>query len=147
MWSLLLFGVLVSLVTFGIHALITGFVIEATRHTIRRTDHLHAFGRVVALLAVTMVILMSTHIAEIAVWAAFLHFADVPIQGAHAFEFAFENFTALGYGDVLATGGWRLIGPVVALNGLLLMGWSVAIIFEVMRMAEVQFARIDRRGH
>jgi hypothetical protein len=25
----------------------------------------------------------------------------------------------------------------------LLIGWSVAIIFEVMRMAEVQFGRLD----
>jgi hypothetical protein len=29
----------------------------------------------------------------------------------------------------------------MALNGLLLIGWSVAVIFEVMRMAEVQIAR------
>ena len=60
------------------------------------------------------------------------------------FEFAFENYTALGYGDVVAGGGWRLIGPIMALNGLLLIGWSVAIIFEVMRMAEVQFGRRSR---
>jgi hypothetical protein len=29
----------------------------------------------------------------------------------------------------------------MALNGLLLIGWSVAIMFEVMRMAELQFGR------
>jgi hypothetical protein len=29
----------------------------------------------------------------------------------------------------------------MALNGLLPIGWSVAIIFEVMRMAELQFGR------
>jgi hypothetical protein len=52
-----------------------------------------------------------------------------------------ENYVALGYGDVVASGGWRLIGPIMALNGLLLIGWSVAVIFEVMRMAEVQVAR------
>jgi hypothetical protein len=40
--------------------------------------------------------------------------------------------------------GNRLIGPITALNGLLLIGWSVAIIFEVMRMAEIQIAR--RKG-
>ncbi len=31
----------------------------------------------------------------------------------------------------------RVIGPITALNGLLLIGWSVAIIFEVMRLADV----------
>ena len=55
-------------------------------------------------------------------------------QGRASFEFAFENYAALGYGDVCRR-GWRLIGPITALNGLLLIGWSVAIIFEVMRDA------------
>jgi hypothetical protein len=36
------------------------------------------------------------------------------------------------------------MGPVTSLNGLLLIGWSVAIIFEVMRMAELQFGRRPR---
>ena len=35
----------------------------------------------------------------------------------------------------------RLIGPITSLNGLLLIGWSVAVIFEVMRMAELQVGR------
>jgi hypothetical protein len=29
----------------------------------------------------------------------------------------------------------------MALNGLLLIGWSIAIIFEVMRMADIQIGR------
>ena len=40
---------------------------------------------------------------------------------------------------------WRLIGPITALNGLLLIGWSVAIIFEVLRMAEVQIGHRGKR--
>jgi hypothetical protein len=42
--------------------------------------------------------------------------------------------------------GNRLIGPITSLNGLLLIGWSVAVIFEVMRMAELQFDRPRKRG-
>ena len=61
------------------------------------------------------------------------------------FEFAFENYTALGYGEPTPPEGKRLIGPITSLNGLLLIGWSVAIIFEVMRMAEVQFGRLDEK--
>ena len=64
-------------------------------------------------------------------------------KAVFVFEFAFENYTALGYGDPVPPESRRLIGPITALNGLLLIGWSVAIIFEVMRMAEVQVARLD----
>ena len=37
--------------------------------------------------------------------------------------------------------GYRLMGPITALNGLLLIGWSVAIIFEVVKMADVQIGQ------
>ena len=55
------------------------------------------------------------------------------------------NVIAMGFhGDAVAGQGNRLMGPITALNGLLLIGWSVAIIFEVMRMAELQIGR--RKG-
>ena len=134
-------GGLVSLVNFGLHAIITGIVVVAARHTATATDDLHVFARVTALLMVTMVTLMLAHVAEISVWAAFFTWQGIGIEKVEPFEFAFENYTALGYGDVVAGQGFRLLGPITALNGLLLIGWSVAIIFEVMKMAEVQVAR------
>jgi ion channel len=39
----------------------------------------------------------------------------------------------LGYGDVIPLQRWRLIGPITAMNGVLLFGWSTAVIFEVLR--------------
>jgi Ion channel len=143
MWSQLFAGAVVSFINFGIHALITGVVIETTRHTASRTDHLHAFLRLTALLTVTVICLMIAHVCEIAVWSTYYGFAGVSFKSATPFEFAFENYTALGYGDPVPPESQRLIGPITALNGLLLIGWSVAIIFEVMRMAEVQVARLD----
>jgi hypothetical protein len=144
MLSLLLAGGLVSLLNFGIHALMTALIVVVTHHTAKRTDHLHAFARLIALLSVTMLALMVAHMLEVAVWAAFYSLAGFPIQetgnarfSGGYFEFAFENYVALGYGDAVAGDGWRLIGPITGLNGLLLVGWSVAIIFEVMRLADV----------
>jgi hypothetical protein len=145
MWSQLFAGALVSFLNFGIHALMTGAIIEVTRHTAKRTDHLHAFLRMTALVAVTMVVLMSAHVVEIGVWATYYNSAAIAPEVATPFEFAFENYTALGYGDPVPRAGKRLIGPITALNGLLLIGWSVAIIFEVMRMAEVQIARLEEK--
>ena len=120
MLHILAAGGLVSLLNFGIHALMT------------------------ALVSVTMLVLMIAHVLEIAVWAIFYGIAGFPIQETGTvkfsggyFEFAFENYTALGYGDAVAGGGWRMIGPITGLNGLLLIGWSVAIIFEVMRLADI----------
>jgi hypothetical protein len=134
----LLAGCAVSFINFGIHAAMTGIIVVATRHTARVTDHLSMFNRITALLTVTVAVLMVGHVAEIGVWSLFYVLADVvPPYRIHPFEFAFENYTALGYGDFVPA-EWRLIGPITALNGLLLIGWSVAIIFEILRMAELQ---------
>jgi hypothetical protein len=43
------------------------------------------------------------------------------------------NYTTLGYGDVTPGERWRLLGPITAMNGVLMFGWSTAVIFEVLR--------------
>jgi Ion channel len=134
-------GGFVSLITFGIHAAMSGLIVVATHHVAGRTDDLHVFMRLSALMLVTVVTLMIAHVIEIAVWAAFYAWSGIETEKAGSFEFAFENYTALGYGDAVAGPDYRLMGPITALNGLLLIGWSVAIIFEVVKMADVQIAR------
>ena len=137
----LLNGCLVSLITFSIHAVMTGLIVVVTRHIAGRTDDLHVFMRLTALLMITVVVLMAAHLIEIVVWAGYYGWAGIVTDKAGPFEFAFENYTALGYGDAVPEQGNRIIGPITALNGLLLIGWSVAIIFEVMKMADIHIGR------
>jgi hypothetical protein len=49
--------------------------------------------------------------------------------------FSFVNYTTLGYGDVVPVERWNLLGPATAMNGVLLFGWSTAVIFEILRRA------------
>jgi hypothetical protein len=110
------------------------------------TDDLSVFIRVAALMVVTTTVLACAHVAEVGVWTMYYAAAGIAVQNITMFEFAFENYTALGYGDIVAQGAHRIMGPITALNGLLLIGWSVAIIFEVLRMAEVHVGR-PRASH
>jgi hypothetical protein len=119
---------LVSLVNFGIHAVMTGLIVVVTRHIAGRTDDLHVFMRLIALLMITAVALMISMLSG--VWAGYYKWMGMEAGNTDPFEFAFENYTALGYGDA-ARQGLPGLGPITALNGLLLIGWSVAIIFEV----------------
>jgi hypothetical protein len=144
MHNQLLIGGLVSLANFGIHALTTGLIVVVTRHVAGRTDDLHVFMRLSALMMIAVCVLLLAHVAEISVWAAFYALAGIETEKAGAFEFAFENYTALGYGDAVASQGYRLMGPITALNGLLLIGWSVAILFEVVKMADVRIGQRKR---
>jgi multisubunit Na+/H+ antiporter MnhB subunit len=145
MFSQLLAGGAISFLNFAIHAVMTTLIVIATGRAANRTGHLHVFGRLTALLAITMLALMVAHVVEIVVWAACYNAMNLTTANATAFEFAFENYTALGYGDSVPNADLRLIGPITSLNGLLLIGWSVAIIFEVLRMAEVRFEKPRRK--
>jgi len=67
------------------------------------------------------------------IWAGTYAIVGAAPPGTDLVYFAFSNYTTLGYGDVLPVPGWRLLGPMTALNGILLIGWSTALIFEILR--------------
>jgi hypothetical protein len=81
----------------------------------------------------TAAILLTAHVAEVAVWAATYVAVGATRGGAGNVYFAFVNYTTLGYGDILPVSEWQLLGPITAMNGILLFGWSTAAIFEVLR--------------
>jgi hypothetical protein len=41
------------------------------------------------------------------------------------------NFTTLGYGDLVMSGTWRLLGPLEAANGVLMFGLTASGLFAV----------------
>ncbi|WP_312016196.1 MULTISPECIES: potassium channel family protein [Bradyrhizobium] len=78
------------------------------------------------------VVLKFAHMLEILVWAATYLVVGVAAADGDVLYFAFVNYTTLGYGDITPVREWRLIGPLTAMNGVLLFGWSAAILFEVL---------------
>ncbi len=71
--------------------------------------------------------------ASVIVWSLAYAAMNAAPAGADIVYFAFVNYTTLGYGDVVPVERWRLIGPITAMNGMLVFGWSTAVIFEVLR--------------
>ena len=60
-----------------------------------------------------------------------------------------QNYTALGYGDIHLSERWQLLGPLEAVNGLLLFGLSTAIMFSVLSnlIAKRLHLELDRLGN
>jgi hypothetical protein len=81
----------------------------------------------------TVPVLMAAHFSEVLVWSLAYAIVGAAPAGADPLYFAFVNYTTLGYGDVSPVERWRLLGPITAMNGVLLFGWSTAVIFEVLR--------------
>jgi Ion channel len=80
-------------------------------------------------------IVMAAHIAEVVAWSIAYAIVGVAPPGTDLIYFAFVNYTTLGYGDVTPLQRWSLLGPMTAMNGVLLFGWSTAVIFAVLQKA------------
>lgn len=46
-----------------------------------------------------------------------------------AFYFSMVTFSTVGYGDVVLTGNWRTLASIQAANGMIIFGWTTALIF------------------
>ena len=46
-----------------------------------------------------------------------------------AFYFSMGTFTTLGFGDVVLSGPWRTLASIQAANGVIIFGWTTALIF------------------
>jgi ion channel len=129
----LLVGGAASLINIAIHALWTVFLDHAVRrYWLHRPRPRFLRDRVLLMIG-TATILMTAHMAEVLVWAATYVAVGSTPAGAGNVYFAFVNYTTLGYGDILPAKEWQLLGPMTAMNGILLFGWSTATIFEVLR--------------
>ena len=127
----------VSLVNIAIHALIMTMVVQVAR-TVGRKRHPHSSLVLIAVMIPTISVLMAAHTIEVFVWALSYLILGAAPAGADLVYFAFVNYATLGYGDVLPVERWRLLGPLTAMNGMLLYGWSTAVIFEVLRRTLVR---------
>jgi hypothetical protein len=130
----LLVGGVASAVNITIHALVMAVVVRAAQ-TAGAKPIKRSSLRLAGIMIVTVVVLKAAHISEVIVWALTYRIVDAVPADTGFFYFAFVNYTTLGYGDVLPAPDWLLLGPITAMTGILLFGWSTAVIFEVLRRA------------
>ena len=127
-----LLGAAVSVCNIAIHALVTVIVIRVARIAAEMATS-HQSLRLVAVMIAAVSTLMVAHFGEVLVWSLTYALAGAAPADTDLVYFAFVNYTTLGYGDVTPVPRWRLLGPMTAMNGVLLFGWSTAVIFEVLR--------------
>ena len=127
-----LVGGAVSALNITIHALIMTTVVRVAQAAGAK-DKLHSSLFLIAVMIPTVLVLMVTHAVEVVVWSLAYSLVDAAATGVDLVYFAFVNYTTLGYGDIVPVERWRLLGPITAMNGVLLFGWSTAVIFEVLR--------------
>lgn len=84
------------------------------------------------IVAIMMMVLFAGHVLQFATWALLFvslgEFADFTT----AFYHSTVNFTSLGYGDMVMSETWRLLGALEAANGVLMFSLTAGTILSVM---------------
>jgi len=112
-------------------ALATAFIIRLVVPLIRKGYVGRSFWKNIAVMMIVTLLTAAGHLIQIAIWAITLLVGEMP-NFEKAFYYSAENYTALGYGDIILSDQWRLLGPLEAINGLLLFGLSTAVMFAIL---------------
>jgi hypothetical protein len=113
--------------------LIHGVSLEVILKVVLRIPQHLEFRWRTLLFSLVVLSVFTAHVAEIWIWAIFFHFIEEFSNFEAALYFSTSSFTTVGYGDLVLSEEWRLMGALESANGMMLFGWSTAFIFEVVR--------------
>jgi hypothetical protein len=133
-------GAIAVLCTIFIHAL----AVAATVNFIRREKRLGRTGVDfwidLAIVVLTISFAFVAHLIEIALWAALFVICGEFQDFGFAYYHSAVNYTTLGYGDLIMSPSWKLLGPLEAADGALMFGVSTAMVFSVIvRLVQAKF--------
>ncbi|MGA9442750.1 MAG: potassium channel family protein [Methyloceanibacter sp.] len=121
-----------SLVNLVVHAILVG-AIAATLRDLADTDtSFPGFVQYTLVIVATGTLLVIGHFGECVIWAYTYKWVGAVPENTDLIYFAFGNYTTLGYGDVVPVPEWHLLGPMTALNGVMLIGWSTALVYDML---------------
>jgi len=105
--------------------------------TLTRDDSEMRNGAIIKVLLLSMMLFTLIHVLHSLVWAGCYylipHTSGQFESFSEAVYFSLVTFTTLGYGDISLTSDWRLLSGLEAINGIMLIGWSTAMMYSLIQ--------------
>jgi voltage-gated potassium channel Kch len=80
----------------------------------------------------TVLVMFTVALLEALAWAS-VYLALGALKGLEqSLYFSLVTFTTLGYGEIVLDERWRLLASFEAANGIIMFGWSTAIVMAVV---------------
>jgi hypothetical protein len=76
--------------------------------------------------------LLFLHLIEMGVWAVAFYVPSILPDFETSLYFSLTSYTTVGYGDVILPSSWRLLGPLEAAVGVLMLGLSTGFIVAAL---------------
>ena len=91
-----------------------------------------SYGRNFILLQLVAGLMLLVHLVNVGLWAGLFCLCGEFAGFESAYYHSAVNYSSLGYGDIVMSERWRLLGPLEAIDGLVIFGISTALIFALM---------------
>ncbi len=85
--------------------------------------------------------LLLLHLLQITVWAAFYQLDGCFPDFETSFYYSATSYSTVGYGDVILSHEWRILGSIEAVTGVLMFGWSTGVLFTVVHHFYAHYLR------
>ena len=80
-----------------------------------------------------MLAMMAGNFVQIILWGSLFLWLGEFNELYDAIYHSAVNFSSLGYGDIVMTKNWRLLGPLEAVNGVLMLGMTAAALMVILQ--------------
>lgn len=134
----MLMNLTLGFVTILVCLLLQSILLLVVMRYYRRHDYLIDNPSIVASLVVINVVLSMLvigNLAQVAIWAMLFKLLGEFERFSEAFYHSAVNFATLGYGDIVMSDQRKLLGPIEAINGVLMIGVSTAALMSAFQDA------------
>jgi hypothetical protein len=129
----LLFALALASVTVTIHAVGTVRIVLPLSRIWRRISETRETPAAIIPLVRLVSGLLLLHLIEMGLWAAAYAAVGVFSDFETSLYYSLKSYTTVGYGDVLPPATWRLVGPIEAAVGVLMLGLSTGVIVAAVQ--------------
>ena len=105
--------------------------IWCVRHFVRHSGQSHNTG--LRPLLVAMVAMMFGNFFQVIAWGLVFLWLGEFEELYEAVYHSAVNFASLGYGDIVMSKSWKMLGPLEAINGVLMLGMSAAALMAILQ--------------
>ncbi|QWD77617.1 potassium channel family protein [Polynucleobacter sp. MWH-Svant-W18] len=136
-FDVLLLGGVILLLMLIFHAVYNYFVTNTYQNTSRKLIQSQNYRYTLFLFYAMSFVLVGSHLIEIYLWGVALFYFSLVPNLDQAIFFAGSFYTTVGYGSIPLPSGWDLMVVIIALNGMVAFGWTIANLANMQRTVHV----------